>query len=71
MTGPINGIGYTMDGLVWMQITASVTVDGTSQPFTGTIQLPPEAARNIAAALTTSADKAQESINGRNRANPD
>ena len=69
--GPINGIGYTTDGLVWMQITATIAVNGATEPFTGTIQLPPEAARNIAAALNTSADKAMEAVNGRNSPNPD
>jgi hypothetical protein len=54
-----------------MQITATIAVNGATEPFTGTIQLPPEAARNIAAALNTSADKAMEAVNGRNSPNTD
>lgn len=60
----ISGMGYTNDGLVWMQFNAQIN----NEPHTGTIMLTPEMARQVSTKLTDAADLAEKN-NVRNSAN--
>ena len=60
----IQSIGYTEDGIVWMQMGLEVN----QETHTGTLMLTPEMARQVSIKLTDAADLA-EKTNVRNSSN--